>query len=111
VEGVVSGENLEGGFLEFWPNNYAAANAKGVEGASDEVYDFGDEFVADVVNGYGSMQVHNVTAKQTVFAINTWKSGGSADIGIGNSPGKSRDWTFTKNGAAYSLKRLRVFVK
>ncbi len=108
--GVATGENLPGGHLEFWPDNYRPSNSANVEGASDAIYDFGDE-PADPRDGHGSMQVHNIAAKQTVFAINMWKAGANADIGIGDSPGQHRDWTFAKNGGQYTLKRLRVFVK
>ena len=57
------------------------------------------------------MQVHNYEAKQTIFAINQWKSGPGADIGIGNSTGKTRDWTFMSNASQYEVKRLRVLVQ
>jgi sialate O-acetylesterase len=57
------------------------------------------------------MQVHNHAAGQTVFAINNWRAGAAADIGIGNSPGDTRDWTFSGSSRAWSSKRLRVFVR
>ena len=62
-------------------------------------------------DGYGSMQVHNSAAGQTLFAINHWNVGATADIGIGNSTGQTRDWTFTGNAGSYSSKRLRVYVR
>jgi len=74
------------------------------------VYDFGDQPVPPE-DGYGSMQVHHGAAKQTVFAINQWKAGARADIGIGNSPGDTRDWTFSSSATNYTTKRLRVYVK
>jgi signal transduction histidine kinase len=40
-----------------------------VPGASDDVHDTGDNPV-DPVGGYGSMQVHNHAATQTVFSMN-----------------------------------------
>ena len=98
------------GAIEFWPNNYGPANAANVPGASNEVYDFGDQ-MSDPKDGYGSMQVHNIAAKQTIFALNQWKAGGGADLGIGNSTGKSLDWTFMSNAGTYSFKKLRVFVR
>lgn len=97
------------GNIEFWPNNYGSANAAGVPGADAGVYDFGDQSV-EPVDGYGCMQVHNFAAKQTLFAINQWKGGGSADIGLGNSTGQTRDWTFNGNAHTYTAKRLRVLV-
>jgi len=57
------------------------------------------------------MQVHNLDARQTVFAVNAWRSGGGADIGIGNSPATNRDWTFASNASTYQLARLRVLVR
>ena len=81
-----------------------------VPNASASLWDFGDE-MSPPVNGYGCMQVHNHEAQQTVFAVNSWKSGASADIGIGNSTGKTRDWTFAANGPQYEVKRLRVLVR
>jgi sialate O-acetylesterase len=85
-------------------------NGAHVEGASDSIYDFGDE-IALPPDGYGSMQVHNAGAKQTVFAINQWKAAQRADIGIGNSEGGTKDWTFTNNAASWMNKRLRVYVR
>jgi sialate O-acetylesterase len=57
------------------------------------------------------MQVHNGAARQTVFAINNWKAAAGADLGIGNSTGKTLDWTFTGNAHTYTVKRLRVLVR
>ena len=120
VPGVVTGTGIAGN-IEFWPNNYGPDNTAKVPNASNAVWDFGDQ-PSDPVDGYGCMQVHNYGAKQTVFALNTWKSGANADLGIGNSPPKpvlsgqanltsrTRDWTFQRNAAMYTHKRLRVFV-
>ena len=58
------------------------------------------------------MQVHNHEAKQTLFAVNHWKAGNKADIGIGNNPNLGQpDWTFTGNAGSYRAKRLRVLVR
>mgnify|MGYP003345541208 FL=1 len=110
VPGLKTGAKIDSGNIEFWPDNYAAVNSARVAGASDTVYDFGDER-AIPEDGYGSMQVHHGGAKQTVFAINQWKAGARADLGIGNSPGDTKDWTFTSSAANYVSKRLRVFVR
>lgn len=109
VEGLKIGEGLAGN-IEFWPNNYSAMNSAKLAGASDSVYDFGDQ-PADPVAGYGCMQVHHTGARQTVFAINQWKSGSKADVGIGNSTGRTRDWTFTSSANTYETGRLRVLVR
>ena len=77
----------------------------------DGVIDFGDQ-ISDPENGYGSMQIHNYDARQTLFAINNWKSGPGADLGIGNRPGDvNTDWTFSGTSKNYTSKKLKVFVR
>ena len=110
VKGIKTGTSLRGGNIEFWPNNYGAANSAKVPNASSQVYDFGDE-PADPANGYGSMQVHNHAAKQTLFALNHWSEASRADVGIGNQSTGNPDWTFAGNAGAYKVKRLRVLVR
>jgi sialate O-acetylesterase len=110
VKSISAGTGLKGGSIEFWPHNYAADNAANVPNASSQVWDFGDK-LADPVAGYGSMQVHNHDAKQTLFALNHWQAGQGADLGIGNQPEKNPDWTFAANAASYPAKRLRVLVR
>ena len=110
VPGLKTGEAMDGGNIEFWPHNYGTQNGASVPGAAGDVYDWGDA-TFDPVDGYGSMQVHNGAAKQTVFAINNWKAAAGADLGIGNSEGKTRDWTFTGNAHTCPVKRLRVLVR
>ncbi len=109
VPGVVNGEGIKG-YIEFWPNNYNAQNSHTIENASDEVFDFGDT-PAPPREGYGSMQIHNPSAKQTVLALNKWQEGANADVGIGNSPVGNPDYTFRSNAGDYQLKRLMVFVR
>ncbi len=112
VATLATGDGLAGQ-IELWPGNYGARNASGVEGASDEVWDHGDQPAAEA-DGYGSMQVHALETRQTLFAVNHWRvGGGRADIGIGSSDLDPRctDWTFARNGSGYLHKRLRVFVR
>jgi len=108
--GVKTGTQMQGGHIEFWPNNYGQANAAAVPGASANVYDFGDQ-PTEPANGYGSMQIHNAAARQTLFAINHWRTGERADIGIGNRGEQNPDWTFAGNAQSYTQKRLRVLVR
>lgn len=112
VPGVVTGEGLAGGFIEFWPGNYHEANALNVAGASSEVFDWGDWVHRGDV-GYGSMQVHNSASGQTLFACNGW--GGVAetpvDLGIGNQPTGYPDWTFARNASEYAVRRLQIYVR
>jgi sialate O-acetylesterase len=110
VKGIENGTGLAGGNIEFWPNNYSTENSANVPNASGAVFDFGDQ-PTDPVDGYGSMQVHNHDAKQTLFALNHWGEGSRADVGIGNQPTHNPDWTFAANAGNYQAKRLRVLVR
>ena len=110
VKGIATGTGLAGGNLEFWPNNYGPANSANVPNASSDVFDFGDQR-ADPADGYGSMQVHNHDARQTLFAINHWRQGAHADVGIGNQTKDNPDWTFAGNAGSYRAMRLRVLVR
>ena len=76
VDGVEAGTGIRG-YIEFWPNKYVPQNGDQIEGASDEVYDFGDS-PSDPREGYGSMQIHNPSARQTVLAVNRWWDGAGA---------------------------------
>ena len=109
VAGVVTGTGLTGGNIEFWSTNYGTGNSVGVPGASATTYDFGDQ---PSPGGYGSMQVHNAAARQTLIAFNNWGAGGNnCDLGIGNSAGAHPDWTFAFNAAGYTVRALQVYVK
>src|SRR5437588_8987802 len=110
VKGVVAGTAMIGGNIEFWPNNYGPGNGAKVPNASSEVCDFGDD-PGEPLDGYGSMQIHNHQARQTLLAVNNWKAGNRADLGIGNQPAGNTDWTFAANAGSYQVKRLRVLVR
>ena len=95
--------------MEFWPYNYTPNNQAGIPNANSGTFDFGDQF--DKGGNYGSMQIHNYGASQTVMAFNNWNNGGG-DIGIGNQVGGSGqpDWTFANNAGNYTVKDLQVVV-
>jgi sialate O-acetylesterase len=109
VKGVKTGTTLKGGNIEFWPHNYGQANSAKVPNASSQLYDFGDEPTGSA-DGYGSMQIHNHDAKQTILAFNHWSAGDKADVGIGNQSTGNPDWTFAANAGSYQARRLRVLV-
>ena len=85
------------GRLEIWPYNYSKAANSGIGGNSSN-YDFDDTHSGG--QSYGSMQVHNLSAAQTVMA---WNNHGDSnpDIGLGNNPATGNnehpDWTFQGN--------------
>jgi len=110
VKEIVNGAGLAGGNIEFWPNNYSPENSANVPHASGDTFDFGDK-PTDLVDGYGSMQVHNHDAKQTLFALNHWSQGSGADLGIGNRATGNPDWTLAANAANWQTRRLRVLVR
>ena len=109
MQGIVQGEGIETGNIEFWPNNYAPQNEAKIPGAGN-LYDFGDA-PGDPVNGYGCLQIHNYSARQTIIAVNHWGAGAAADIGTGNSSGANRDWTFSGNAGSYASARLKIYVR
>jgi len=110
VKGVKNGEFPDGGNIEFWSSNYGAPNAVKIPGASNSKFDFGDR-PSRAGLGYGSMQVHNYKAKQTVFAFNSFRAGKNADLGIGNNPKGQPDWTFSKAARKYKSAKLYIMVK
>ena len=106
--------DLDTGVIEFWSTNYGTANAANIPGASDTVYDLGDEPAGS--GDYGSMQLHDYGSGKTLFAFNNWGGGWSTcDLGIGpaqvTASGGNPDWTFANNAESYSLKTLRVLVR
>ncbi len=106
--GVTTGTGITTGNIEFWSTNYGGQNAAGVPGArGGKVYDWGDEKAEDA--GYGSMQIHNYQAGQTLFAYNAWGLG-NGEAGIGNQPTGNPDWTFSNNIKTYSVKNLQILV-
>ena len=111
VPGVINGTRMAGGFLEFWPYNYEQDNAYGVPNASSMTYDWGDN--PTLAGMYGSMQLHNTSAGQVLFAFNRWGNGSAnIDLGIGNNTANAdADWTFIGNSASYTVRELQVFVR
>ncbi|TNE52344.1 MAG: hypothetical protein EP343_00865 [Deltaproteobacteria bacterium] len=116
VSGIANGKGIQGGNLEFWPTNYETGNTSRVPGASDTVYDSGDNPVAS--GGYGSMQIHNHRLGLTLLAYNSWGLGNAdCDLGIGNNTVKAsngllhKDWTFRHNCSSYTQRTLQVLVE
>ncbi|MEL6109937.1 MAG: hypothetical protein AAFU85_28330 [Planctomycetota bacterium] len=110
--GIVTGTGITTGNIEFWWEDYVTGNQAGVPGASGGLYDFGDQRFGNA--GYGSMQIHNHGAGQTLFGFNQWGDSriGATDLGIGNQVGGSGhpDWTFANNSGDYVVKTLEVWV-
>lgn len=118
--GVVTGTGITTGRIEFWHHCYDEINSEGLPGASSTLNDFDDLYPHpryDYDSCYGSMQVHDQGAAQTVFAYNQWDrdpefNTGPDDLGIGNSPvGVHPDWTFEANAASYSVRTLHILAR
>ncbi|NNM27879.1 MAG: hypothetical protein HKO57_00025, partial [Akkermansiaceae bacterium] len=109
---VTNGTGLSGN-IEFWPTNYNAVNSLPVPGANGGTFDFGDN---PTPGNYGSMQVHNYAAGETIFALNRWGTTDSTTnplcVGIGSRPTSQPDWTFANNAPNVDLlRRLHVLVQ
>lgn len=111
VAGVATGDFPDGCNIEFWDCNYGPRNAAKVPGAADDLFDFGDQSGPERSPGYGCMQIHNWKEKQCVLCFNRFGAGGNNDVGIGNSPGKTRDWTFTSSAHDYARGEFKVLVQ
>ncbi len=109
VSSVTAGAGIATGNIEFWPTDYSVANGIAIPGADATRYDFGD--TRSTAGSFGSMQVHDHGAAQTIFAINHWGADGSTlDVGIGNNTGSAPDWTNAANAGTYHKRRLHVMV-
>lgn len=111
VEGIVTGDGLETGCIEFAPSNYAEGTGTDQWTGSGSVFDWNDtNFTTSA--GHGCWQVHNYGAGQTLWALNNFNNAKNCGFGIGNEPGSGhKDWTHQANGTSYSDVRILVFVR
>jgi len=116
VPGVTGGTG-QAGYLEMWPNSYAAGASTQVVNSSSTAFDADDSPTAAL--NYGSFQVSQIGATRasgvppkTVFAVNSFIQPGTAlSVGIGTSPTTQPDWTFTNNAAQYTQRKLTAYVR
>ena len=103
---ITTGTGIATGNIEFWSNNYAVQNQINIPNASSDNFDFGDTRASG--GNYGSFQIHNYGASQTIMAYNQWggiNPAANGDLGIGNGPNPARtDWTFSANTGQLSCK-------
>ncbi len=105
--GVTNTLNSSGN-IEMWSNCYGTTNGLAGIGGNTNNYDFNDQMAG--TNCYGSFQVHNWAAQQTLFALNNFAGGGTYDLGIGNNTGTHPDWTFQNNANTYTTRKLWILV-
>ena len=92
--------------------NYSPNPILNLPGNDGAHYDFDDASAGTEGVGYGSMQIHSWKDKTTLWAFNNFNHGEPCDLGIGNNKeGEHRDYTFMRNGDAYKIRKLSVFVK
>ena len=122
VDGIVNGTGMDGGFLEFWPHNYGGANPSNIPFASGSTCDWGDSL--GTTGWYSCMQVHNVTNRQTILALDNFNGNNDSGVcaGLGNNtqyPANDKaggtinpDWTQAYAPTrTYSRITLHVLVK
>ena len=111
LPGIPALTDDDGGSIEFWSPNYMPNVKLGLSGDGNR-YDFDDTPVDVRGVGYGSMQVHAWKHRMTLWAYNNFNQNELCDIGIGNNKGGEHpDYTFMRNGEAYTVRKLSVFVK
>ncbi|MCA9572137.1 MAG: hypothetical protein KC656_30065, partial [Myxococcales bacterium] len=110
VAGVVQGSGIDTGNLEIWPSCYGQGNAASVPGASGSTYDLGD-LRNPLGNCYGSLQVHNHGASQTVFAWSGFQHALGDDFTIGNASGTHPDGTFGNGFAGTTSRRYLALAR
>ncbi|HMD00827.1 MAG TPA: HYR domain-containing protein, partial [Ferruginibacter sp.] len=103
------------GNIEMWHNCYGTSAALPGIGGSSSTYDFNDVRSVGSPSCFGSFQVHNYGAGQTIFAYNAWETPagpGGDDVGIGNQVGGSGnpDWTYAYNASTYTTRKLYILV-
>jgi hypothetical protein len=96
---TVTNTSSTSGRLEIWPWNYGPEAQNNI-GGDNSKYDFDDTHSGSGNNNYGSMQVHNLSAAQTVMAWN-YHYNSNPDIGLGNNPANDGhpDWTFSSGSS------------
>ncbi len=112
VPGIVTGTFLDGGNIELWAGDYRGRDDAGRFAADDDLYDWGDGPGGSFA-GYGSFQIHNALARQTLLAWNRWgvDDGFPDDIGIGNRLTDHPDWTFAGNAGGFIKRELVILVR
>ena len=98
VSSVKTGKDLGEASVEFWYEGYGTGSQQGLAGADDTKYDFDDKRGS---GNFGSMQIHNLAEKKTVWAYNAFGRGFDywTTVGIGpNTTGTGHpDWVNTGN--------------
>jgi len=107
--GVTNATGIPGN-IEMWHQCYSpAAGLVGIPTGNNSNYDFNDSHNAST-SCFGSFQVHNYGAAQTIFAYNAWDIAEVDGLGIGNRAINHPDWTYAINAGSYTTKKLYIMV-
>lgn len=112
--GRISSGDVASGFVEFYGSNYSPACMPEPSAGDKGKYDINDTPHPEATdsNGYGCLQVHDVSRKTTVLAFNHFNNDTVfCDLGFGNSGAEHPDWTFARNGGDYAARRISVWVR
>ena len=100
------------GFIEFYNCAYSAKKMETPAGGDDKLFDFNDTPAKAAAFGYGCLQVHDLSAKRTIFSFNRFNNPKApCDVGIGSSETGNPDWTFAANAAQFKARRVSIWVK
>ncbi|MFJ5842339.1 sialate O-acetylesterase [Streptomyces shenzhenensis] len=107
------------GYLELWPNRYGPglppSAPSGGSATKWDIVDTPHPATGQIpgAGGYGSFQVHDLTHRQTVLAVNGWAHTSQTRVsaGVGTAPVGQPDWTFAENAGRWTAPHLRVYVK
>lgn len=107
---VTNGSGIASGNLEFWPTNFGRETVAVIPGGSSTTFDFNDTYAT--FGTYGSMQIHNYGAQQTLFGFNNWNTTAApSDLGLGTAATGEPDWTLAANASSYTSRKLYVLVR
>ena len=105
----LAGTGITDGNIQFWPTDYSGNPSTGN-------FDWANTNGGSQGGNYASMDISEVNPKnhaqgQMLISYNDWGSdGGNSDLGLGNSPSGSPNYTFSHNAGDYGSAILTVWV-
>jgi len=111
VDGIVQGDGIQTGSIEFFGSSYGKPARQGLPGADSpvEAFDWDDR---EDTGTWGCLQVANYAARQMILSISGHMAGNVWSLGVGNCPTADRpDWTQKYNAADFTARTLYVFVQ
>ena len=111
VDGIVQGDDIQTGSIEFFGSSYSRVATQGLPGADASVDSFDWDDKEDT-GTWGCLQVANYGVPQMILSISGHMSGNKPSLGIGNcATAKNLDWTQIYNSEDFTARTLYVFVQ